>query len=206
MGFYISIQKNEKILNQLSTICSGDDTETNQLCPYESLGIFIKEFQSILECANSSVDIMGVTLFEFLNDEVFRYEVEKAIRKRKIDFRILILNPSHPIFKYLPSNNISWESYNRWLKYNNKIKNTKSNRGLEIRIYNEVPVLFLMIIDGKYCYFYPYLTSIQNNPIIGINMSEKSALSAYNSHFDYIWTRKNPSTLSIEEFEKNHEP
>ncbi|MDD4651682.1 MAG: hypothetical protein PHQ34_05570 [Methanothrix sp.] len=193
---------NEKIdqFSEKKHLCGYDERPIDIERLFKNKIVFLKELISILNESNK-IDIMGRDLLDIYGLIEFPPFVIDSTSKGK-KFRFLILDPDSLACKSL---NISYSDYiNDWLDYyrdpNNRV-NAKFIENFEIRVYNKLPISFLMIVD-TYLIYSPYWENRRtiDNPYLKIVQSERVAFESCRSHFETVWS----SAVPIQEFVKKY--
>lgn len=152
---------------------------------------------SLLKDSMQTVDLMGRTMYNWIQCPELEEVILTAIKERNVKFRWLIMAEDNKYLPMLIENGVEIDSM---LK--TKIKNVaqalnnireklpeNKKKNLELRTFKNVPLYGSLVrVDDKY-YSSPYLcsTASNNSPLFSITGSYKSWPKTYEAEFTSVW-------------------
>lgn len=179
------------ITNQVEAMKSTTSSGMERV--YENQSKLLFEYPSIIRETRERVDILGITLISFLWNINFEGPTVEALR-RGVRFRLLVLDPDSPVVGFLvKQEQRSYKTFREEFRRSIHVWQKFQKEGLEpgrlqIRIYNDIPISFLMITDER-LFFSPYAQARSHlgTPCIEVRVKTGPIYQAYSDHFETLW-------------------
>jgi len=193
---HVASLEREELINSLeSTRRTIEDSMSESFSStakiYENQSKALTDYSSIIKSTQYEVNILGATLTSFFWIPDFEEATLNALQKG-VNFRVLILNPTSDAIKFLSKQehqsdenlkNEILRSINKW----NELQDRAPRGGIEIRLYDSLPIGFLLITDARLL-FAPYLSSdaFLPSPCFELKATE-SIYKSYRNFFENMW-------------------
>ena len=179
--------------------------------------------------ATRSISFVGIAASKWVkNEEILKDTIRRICSQNSGYIRFLILDPSSDAARKLTMSNKSVD--NASIDYNNHSVSDKINQSLqrikslvaevsnndrelvkhfEVRLYRQMPVFRLAIIDERCAYFSFYQRGVDGTklkqlvikPALSSNMAQENVFISMNEYFDSLWNAD--TTVCFDLFDEN---